>query len=160
MKFLKVFCAVLSVLLVLQLFPAPREATSQLGDWVMSLYVRQHLTMSPDATTSTQSSEIYFYDTGQYIYAAADGQLDIVAQSVTFSSTVFGSDAFDTTATVDTVTVTGAAAGDVYIVCGEGASVDQQDVLQVEPTSTGFVVHRLASGASALAYNWIRLKTQ
>jgi len=37
--------------------------------------------MLPDATTSTQSSEIYFFDTGMYIYASVDGQLDVVADT-------------------------------------------------------------------------------
>lgn len=72
------------------------------------------------------------------------------------SALTCGVGAFDTTATTDTVLVTGALATDLYLVTGVGGSVDQQDILQVEALADKFVVHRLASGASGLAYNWFR----
>ena len=56
---------------------------AQTSDYLMSLFIRQRIVMQPDATTSTQSSEIYFEvgtaDQGEYIYSSADGQLDLVA---------------------------------------------------------------------------------
>ena len=81
-----------------------------------------------------------------------------VTGDVDLGDTVVGQDAFTTTATADTVSVTGGLATDIYMVTGIGGSVDQQDVLQVEAISGGFIVHRLASGASALEYNWLRIK--
>lgn len=69
-----------------------------------------------------------------------------------------GSDAFTTTAAADTVLLSGALATDIYFITGKGGSVDQQDVLQVEAKADTFIVHRLASGASGLTYNWLRFR--
>ena len=74
------------------------------------------------------------------------------------SATVAGVDTFVTTATADTVVISGALATDLYFVVGRGGSVDQQDVLQVEAKADTLIVHRLASGASALVYNWLRIR--
>ena len=83
---------------------------------------------------------------------------DIVAPSILQmdSAATCGIDTFTTTATADTVLISGALATDLYLVTGRGGSVDQQDVLQVEAKADTLIVHRLASGASALAYNWFR----
>lgn len=72
------------------------------------------------------------------------------------SAATCGVDTFATTATADTVVISGALATDLYLVTGRGGSVDQQDVLQVEAKADTLIVHRLASGASGLAYNWFR----
>jgi len=170
----KYFVLFLVLLFVLQFAPRPSEVCAQSGNYLMSLFIRQRLTMSPDATTSTQSSEIYFFDTGNYIYASADGKMAYVADgtstddhsftgTVTFSdeitmaSTVCGNNVFAGTATTDTVVIAGATANDRYFITGKGGSVDQQDVLQAEAMSGQLVVHRLAAGASGLAYNWLRI---
>jgi hypothetical protein len=58
------------------------------------------------------------------------------------------------------VTISGALTTDIYIVQGRGGSVDQQDVLQVEALAGKLVVHRLADGASGLAYHWYRITYQ
>ena len=81
-----------------------------------------------------------------------------ITGDVSLGSTVLGSDAFTTTATADTVVISGALATDKYFVTGKGGSVDQQDVLQVEAKADTLIVHRLASGASALEYNWLRIR--
>ena len=75
------------------------------------------------------------------------------------SAVVMGVDAFSATETTDTVTISGAAATDFYVISGSGGSVDQQDVLQWEALAGKLVVHRLASGASGLSYSWLRIKT-
>uniref|UniRef100_A0A6H1ZP07 Uncharacterized protein n=1 Tax=viral metagenome TaxID=1070528 RepID=A0A6H1ZP07_9ZZZZ len=75
------------------------------------------------------------------------------------SAVVIGVDAFTTTAETDTVTIAGALATDIYIVSSKyTAGVDQQDILQWEALAGKLVVHRLASGESALGYTWIRIK--
>ena len=75
------------------------------------------------------------------------------------SAVTIGVDAFTTTAQTDTVTIAGATTGDFYLVCGKyTAGVDQQDVLQWQAASGKLIVHRLASGESALGYTWIRFK--
>ena len=84
---------------------------------------------------------------------------NITATSITLSEDSYvGSDVFTTTATADTVVISGALATDIYFVNGIGGSVDQQDVLQVEAKADTLIVHRLAAGASALEYNWLRIK--
>lgn len=72
------------------------------------------------------------------------------------SAATCGVDTFTTTATADTVEISGALATDLYLVTGRGGSVDQQDVLQVEAKADTLIVHRLAAGKSALSYNWFR----
>lgn len=72
------------------------------------------------------------------------------------SAATCGVDTFATTAEADTVEILGALATDLYLVTGRGGSVDQQDVLQVEAKADTLIVHRLASGASGLVYNWFR----
>lgn len=80
-----------------------------------------------------------------------------ITGAVALGSTVAGQDTFTTTATADTVLISGALATDLYFVNGVGGSVDQQDVLQVEAKVDTLIVHRLADGASALPYNWLRI---
>jgi len=95
----------------------------------------------------------------EYITNATDGVVSIVSPTLTLSSTVRGTDAFTTTATEDTVTISGATTADIYVVSGKyTAGVDQQDVLEWEALTGKLVVHRLASGESALGYSFIRIR--
>lgn len=173
-KFFKYFAILIVLLFVAQFAPRPTDVWAQSSDYLWSLFIRNALTMQPDGSTSTQSSEIYFFDTGNYIYASADGKMAYVADGtstddhtftgtvtisdeVTLASTVAGVDTFTTTAAADTVLISGAAATDHYFLTAKGGSVDQQDVLQAEAKADTLIVHRLASGASGLVYNWLRL---
>lgn len=80
--------------------------------------------------------------------------------AISLPSTVIGENVFTTTAETDTVLITGALATDTYFVCGQFTSaIDQQDILQWEAISGGLVVHRMASGESALKYSWLRIPT-
>lgn len=75
---------------------------------------------------------------------------------ITGGSTIRGSSAFTLTEAVDTVVISGLLATDIVMVSGEYVSgVDQQDVLQAEIKADTLIVHRLASGESAGAYNWL-----
>jgi len=85
------------------------------------------------------------------------GDISVTA-NLDLGAVIVGQDTFTTTAAADTVVISGALATDYYIVSGVGGSVDQQDVLQVEAKADTLIVHRLASGASGLVYNWIRVK--
>lgn len=70
-----------------------------------------------------------------------------------------GTHAFTTTATEDTVTISGAGTGDIYIVSMQyNAGVDQQDVLEWEALSGKLVVHRLASGETGAKWSWWRIQ--
>lgn len=94
----------------------------------------------------------------EYISNATDGEVEI-SGTLNLSATVYGENVFTTTAETDTVTISGAAATDTYIITGEFTSaIDQQDILQWEAISGALVVHRMASGESALKYSWLRLK--
>lgn len=75
-------------------------------------------------------------------------------------STVIGENVFTTTGETDTVVIAGALATDSYIVSGQfTVAIDQQDILQWEAIAGGLVVHRMASGESALKYSWLRIPT-
>ena len=98
----------------------------------------------------------------QYLGDEQGAFTDLSADELTLTEDLsVGEDVFTTTAETDTVVITGAVATDTYIVCGEyTAGVDQQDVLQWEAILGKLVVHRLASGESALKYSWLRIKNQ
>lgn len=83
--------------------------------------------------------------------------LSITGELVLGSLTI-GTNVFTTTAASDTVLIDGADATDIYFICGNLTSaIDQQDVLQWQAISGALVVHRMASGESALKYSWIRI---
>ncbi|MCA9386317.1 hypothetical protein KC717_06755 [Candidatus Dojkabacteria bacterium] len=83
---------------------------------------------------------------------------DLVADNIQLDSgATCGVSAFTTTDETDTVLIPGALATDLYIVTGVFTSaIDQQDILQVEAKADTLIVHRMASGESALGYNWFR----
>ena len=86
--------------------------------------------------------------------ATFDGAIDL---SPTYA---MGQDAFLADAATDTVTITGASATDKYIVTpyATGAK-DSVGVFMVQPTATGFVLHRAAAAAEAnQGYTWLRSK--
>ena len=71
-----------------------------------------------------------------------------------------GIDVFTTTAVTDSVVISGATTDDIYFVTGNLTSaIDQQDILQWQALTDTLVVHRMASGESALKYGWIRIRT-
>ena len=96
------------------------------------------------------------------VYSNTLGELltmDSTENIVNLGAIRSGRDAFTTTAQHDTVAITGAATGDNYQLQVYGTTVPgANDNLTVEPTSTGFIAHRAASGTSGLTYIWIRLK--
>lgn len=65
---------------------------------------------------------------------------------------------FDNDAASDTVTVTGASISDLYFIQTMGQTVAAEDFCVVEPTATGFIVRRSASGTANLRYAWWRVK--
>lgn len=71
-----------------------------------------------------------------------------------------GQDAFSGADTTDTVTITGAAATDKYVITMYGAAyADTISQVMVQPTSTGFILRRSSATAEAnQAYTWLRSK--
>ena len=99
------------------------------------------------------------FQNDEYISNSTDGELNFGALVLNVPATVVGENVFTTTGTVDTVTISGATSSDIYIVSGKYvAGVDQQDVLQWKAETGRLLVYRLASGESAAAYSWLRLK--
>lgn len=84
----------------------------------------------------------------------------ISGQSLSLDSAVtIGQDAFTTTATKDTVIISGAESTDVYVIQPISETLDAQDIqFQVNAKSDTLVVTRPSSGASGLGYYWIRFK--
>ena len=80
-----------------------------------------------------------------------------ITSILTIGSLGCSDDVFNSTDQVDTVLISGALATDKYVVTGIGGSVDQQDVLQAEAKADTLIVHRVASGASALKYILLRI---
>lgn len=80
---------------------------------------------------------------------------------IQFGPLTIGTNAFTTTAAVDTVVISGIASTDIFIISGKYvAGVDQQDVLQWRCVTDTLFVTRLSSGESAGAYSWLRIKTE
>ena len=104
------------------------------------------------STATADLKNIFAHPNTSYRWMRA-GSKDLFLQSTTV-----GSNVFTTTATADTVVISGALATDNYFITGTGGSVDQQDVLQAEAKADTLIVHRLASGASALTYDWLRIR--
>ena len=95
----------------------------------------------------------------EYISNATDGVLELNAQTLNVNATVAGTDVFTTTAAADTVVVSGTLNTDIFVVSGVFTSaIDQQDILRVTAKTDTLIVSRMASGESALKYNWIRLR--
>lgn len=82
----------------------------------------------------------------------------VLGGAITGSSLTKGTDAFTTTATADTVTVSGAGVGDVYMVNYTAAAAATEAPLSVVSTATGFIVTRPAGTTSGITYAWMRQK--
>ena len=81
------------------------------------------------------------------------------AGAFTGNAVTRGADAFITTATSDTVTISGAEIGDYYSITLTGTAAPlAADAIRLQKTATGFVLWRSASGTSALTYDWFRQK--
>lgn len=96
----------------------------------------------------------------EYISNATDGVMELNAATLNVNGTVAGTNVFTTTAAADTVVISGTLSTDIFVVSGvyTSGTVDQQDVLQAYAKTDTLIVIRLASGESALKYNWIRLR--
>ena len=95
----------------------------------------------------------------EYISNATDGVIELNAATLNVNATVAGTNIFATTDSADTVVISGTLSSDIFVVSGVfTAGVDQQDVLQVTAKTDTLIVTRMASGESALNYNWIRLR--
>ena len=110
-------------------------------------------------TDPNTTADITFQN-DEYISNATDGTLEINAATINVNATVAGSNVFATTATADTVVISGTLSTDYFLVTGvyTSGTVDQQDVLQAYAKTDTLIVIRLASGESALKYNWLRLR--
>lgn len=78
--------------------------------------------------------------------------------TITGNTTNRDTNSFDNDAASDTVTVTGASVSDLYFIQTMGQTVNTADYCVVEPTATGFIVRRSASGTANLRYAWWRVK--
>jgi len=75
------------------------------------------------------------------------------------TSIAHGNGMFTTTATADTIVITGALATDSYLVQQYGsAAVDAQDILKTVSKADTLIVNRLASGTTGLTYRWWRFR--
>ena len=76
----------------------------------------------------------------------------------TGSSLTDGNDAFTTTATADTVTISGASVNDRYYGNYTTAVTAAESPLSIVATATGFIATRPIGTTSDAAYNWFRIK--
>lgn len=110
-------------------------------------------------TDPNTTADITFQN-DEYISNATDGVIELNATTLNVNGTVAGTNVFTTTAAADTVVIAGTLSTDIFVVSGvyTSGTVDQQDVLQAYAKTDTLIVIRLASGESALKYNWIRLR--
>ncbi len=71
------------------------------------------------------------------------------------SFAVAGTDTFTTTATVDTITITGMSATSYVTVTPQGNTYNVNDILFAKPETNRLIVTRNAAGTSGLKYAWI-----
>lgn len=71
------------------------------------------------------------------------------------SFAVAGTDTFTTTATVDTITITGMSATSYITVTPQGNTYNVNDILFAKPETNRLIVTRNAAGTSGLKYTWI-----
>ncbi|MFH2031998.1 MAG: hypothetical protein ABIJ40_15485 [Bacteroidota bacterium] len=91
--------------------------------------------------------------------AFSSGAITMSAGVFTGNALTRGTNSFDTTATTDTVTISGAAIGDYYSITLTGTAAPlAADAIRLEKTTTGFILWRSASGTSGLTYDWFRQK--
>ena len=142
------------------------------SDYIMSLFVRQRLVMQPDATTSTQSAEIYFEagtaDQGTYIYESTDGNLSLVTETsviipagfLTGNASIRGTGTFTAAEQVDTVVIAGLLSTDIVVTSFRYVGgLDAQDThLQAEVKDGSFIVHRNGSGESGAKWDYIIIR--
>lgn len=76
----------------------------------------------------------------------------------TGSSLTDGNDTFTTTATADTVTISGASVNDRYYGNYTTAVTAAESPLSIVATATGFIATRPIGTTSDAAYNWFRIK--
>ena len=93
------------------------------------------------------------------VYLSSDSGATVHAGVFAGTSLTRGSDAFVTTATSDTVTISTAAVTDYYVITLTGtAAPAATDAVNLQKTATGFILWRGAAGTSGLTYNWFRSK--
>lgn len=126
---------------------------------VKQLFVRGNATQTNDLATFEQS------DGTDVVNIANSGAIttasDVVfsAGTINASAVMSGSDSWSGTAQNDTVTISGAANTDRYMITLTGtAAPTVNDIVRVEATATGFIVRRPALGTSNLTYTWFRYK--
>lgn len=98
---------------------------------------------------------------GTITYMEDEDRFDVdndfkVGASLWGSAQMSGTDAFTTTATADTVAVTGATVNDIYILTYITAVTAAEAPLSVTATATGFIATRPAGTTSAASYAWMR----
>ena len=98
---------------------------------------------------------------GTITYMEDEDRFDVdndfkVGASLWGSAQMSGTDAFTTTATTDTVTVSGATVNDIYTLTYITAVTAAEAVLSVTATATGFIATRSDGTTSAASYTWTR----
>ncbi len=80
----------------------------------------------------------------------------VLGAALTGSAFTRGTDAFTTTATADTVAITGASVNDIYVISYKTAVTAAEAPLSVVSTATGFIATRPAGTTSGASYAWMR----
>ena len=130
-----------------------------------------YFTFSTTPTGSTTQAERMRIDSSGYIgigdatpaYLLTVGSGDLFGVNssgeIIGNSVTRGSNSFTTTATEDTVTITGTSVNDYYQITLTGtAAPAATDAIRLEKISTGFILHRGVAGTSGLTYDWWRVK--
>ena len=100
----------------------------------------------------------YFAGTGTFTGLLTSAGLTLSSGDFTGNALTRGTNAFTTTATADTVAITGASVNDIYVVSYITAVTAAESPLSVVSTATGFIVTRPIGTTSGAAYAYIREK--
>ncbi len=115
------------------------------------------------STTSAQLAGVISDETGSgaLVLGTAptfDSGITVSGGAITGNTLTRGTDSFTTTATADTVAITGAGIGDIYILTYVTAVTAAEAPLSVVSTATGFIATRPAGTTSGATYAYIRQK--
>ena len=115
-------------------------------------------TAGGDARTGVQAFYMNSALAATFAGSVTSAGLTLSSGDFTGNSVTRGTNAFTTTATADTVAITGASVNDIYMVNYITAVTAAEAPLSVVSTATGFIVTRPAGTTSGASYAWMRQK--
>lgn len=159
--FLLLTICILSIQIQAQVYDEPIDSTEHYNFRLYAQSARVPAEILNDDKIAMDSliySLIVWTDSVQFV-TVLDTNVTSTHLTLKISNYATGSDSFVTTATTDTVTITGAdtlmEAEDIFLIQAYGATISSNDVLSYTVLGDNqIVIRRPSSGTSGLKYKW------